>query len=422
MNADREYAKKFLSIQQVAHVWGLKGWARVKNNADIVKNIKLEGSFSIVAAKTLLENLEDFFNRDILSQEGARVLREEGKQKILECMADSFPLSNVSNAGILAMIKLDKPFVILSGCIGHTVSIVLCKDQLVVCNRGSGRTKNAVEIFSLPTAKVTEEMIGKFKTIYPDMISFNKMISDLKLPSLGGYNHKDQKAGNCTWASIKAALGFLFRFYTNEDIGKKIYKQFTLFSRINEFLNYFYTSPTIEEDILEKVREKAKGKQELGLFKIEICEKYGVDVLEFDEFTREFGGKVTSASAPKLFKKAIRLDKPDFLQVLKDLGGDINESGDSDTTPLAEAIIFNKKIVHSLIKLGADVNKEYSLFKQVPLTQAIFQNDLATVKFLIKSGANVNKKDYDKITPLSYAIREGNPEIVNLLKQSGAIE
>lgn len=57
-----------------------------------------------------------------------------------------------------------------------------------------------------------------------------------------------------------------------------------------------------------------------------------------------------------------------------------------------------------------------------PLIEAIKKKDVAIIKLLIKSGANLDKPDSQRITPLRTAMEIDNKEIVKLLQELGAKE
>lgn len=269
--ADIEYAKEFINRKLIAHLWGIKGRSKLKNKSGKEINFKLAGFSTTAIIKKLSENVQFFFNSNRSAKfplsEQAKQIIQECIDKASQCINKASPLSTESNSAIVAKIKQNKPHVILGGSSKHAISIVLCKDKLVVCNRGRGRRANAAEIYSLPAAEVTEEMIKKFKVSYRDPKAFNQMISALNLRYLGGFNQKNQKMGNCTWASAKAAFGVLCRFYSDDEIGKKIYKNFTSFSREKELIYYLFSSPSPDRNLLRKIKKKLETKKELLLSK-----------------------------------------------------------------------------------------------------------------------------------------------------------
>ena len=56
------------------------------------------------------------------------------------------------------------------------------------------------------------------------------------------------------------------------------------------------------------------------------------------------------------------------------------------------------------------------------LIDAIVKNDVAEVKRLLETGADVNAKDENGWTPLHLAARKGYTGIVKLLRKHGGIE
>ena len=54
------------------------------------------------------------------------------------------------------------------------------------------------------------------------------------------------------------------------------------------------------------------------------------------------------------------------------------------------------------------------------LIEAVIQNDLYTVEQLLKQGATINGKDAFNTSPLEYAVRSANVEMIQYLIQAGA--
>lgn len=74
--------------------------------------------------------------------------------------------------------------------------------------------------------------------------------------------------------------------------------------------------------------------------------------------------------------------------------------------------------IYNALLAGADIN---SIYKGVlPLERAIFANSPGTVKYLIKCGADVNKRDGHNLTPLIIATHKQNIEIIDILLENGA--
>jgi ankyrin repeat protein/L-ascorbate metabolism protein UlaG (beta-lactamase superfamily) len=77
-----------------------------------------------------------------------------------------------------------------------------------------------------------------------------------------------------------------------------------------------------------------------------------------------------------------------------------------------------KDIVKYLIKKGADVNKR-NLFGSTPLHYAAWASDLESFTVLLKAGANINAENNEGQTPLQFACMGGNIDIMNLCISEG---
>ena len=113
--------------------------------------------------------------------------------------------------------------------------------------------------------------------------------------------------------------------------------------------------------------------------------------------------------------------KINSISTLIKLGADVNEENKNSETPLIKTLHTNdineiKKIIHLLIESGADVNKTDSI-KVSPLSILIklHYNKKKFVKemlnFLVKNGANPNQQDKDKMAALHYAVKYGNDNL-----------
>lgn len=81
----------------------------------------------------------------------------------------------------------------------------------------------------------------------------------------------------------------------------------------------------------------------------------------------------------------------------------------------------DKAMTELLLRSGADVNdKNYS--NEVPLHYAALEGHKEIVQLLIDHKAEVNVKNDADATPLAAAVSAGRPDIVALLKQAGAKE
>ena len=71
-----------------------------------------------------------------------------------------------------------------------------------------------------------------------------------------------------------------------------------------------------------------------------------------------------------------------------------------------------------LVKFGCDVN-EVDIYGRTPAYWAIQENNLECLKILYENGANFEIRSYKNSTLLSYAVGEGNIEIVKYLLEVG---
>lgn len=85
---------------------------------------------------------------------------------------------------------------------------------------------------------------------------------------------------------------------------------------------------------------------------------------------------------------------------------------DGQTTALGVELAISGE----LMTMGGAIAVSY----ENPLVQAATEDDLESVRQLIKEGADVNAKEEDKMTALHAAVENGNVEIVRELLQAGA--
>ncbi|MAF77995.1 MAG: hypothetical protein CME60_07515 [Halobacteriovoraceae bacterium] len=93
----------------------------------------------------------------------------------------------------------------------------------------------------------------------------------------------------------------------------------------------------------------------------------------------------------------------------------INERDDQGHTPLYDAIKTGElPMVKACVELGARIN--YYLEGKSYLTFAVLGGHLDIAKYFKDLGINIQKKDYKGLSPLDYAMRKRNKELVMLLK------
>lgn len=88
-----------------------------------------------------------------------------------------------------------------------------------------------------------------------------------------------------------------------------------------------------------------------------------------------------------------------------------------------EALIESARKMHlrgiyNALIAGADINNLDKGFSALHI--AIYVNSPETVKYIIKCGADVNIKDRHNFTPILYASKVGNIEIIDMLLENGA--
>lgn len=91
----------------------------------------------------------------------------------------------------------------------------------------------------------------------------------------------------------------------------------------------------------------------------------------------------------------------------------------------AQAASFrDPKLVMKLLELGANPNYEVSDMRFTPLMYAVVSETAALpmTKALIERGADLNVKSAEGATALDFALRQGDPAVVELLRKAGAVE
>lgn len=151
--------------------------------------------------------------------------------------------------------------------------------------------------------------------------------------------------------------------------------------------------------------------------------------------------------APGIMELATSVNSIDSVRILLNNGVDPNAKKDGVYTPLCSAIRDDRAdIVSLLLANGADPNvpaSEYPCFKCVThhrahflpqvieaggdpneprgiIEKAVLHNNQDALIFLLDHGVNVNTKSAEGHTPLTTAIREDRPEMVDLLLARGA--
>ncbi len=102
------------------------------------------------------------------------------------------------------------------------------------------------------------------------------------------------------------------------------------------------------------------------------------------------------------------------MKLLIDAGAEVDARNDRNSTPLHWAVSDGAK-VRQLLENGADINAKTER-QRTPLSlAAAMLFDIAPLKLLLDKGANPNIASIDGQTPLMYAARAGNLEVMELL-------
>lgn len=230
---------------------------------------KLEGMPSLIPSiRTLNETVELFFDSPKFKEISLKHLIPKSVPiDLKKSLNNAFPLKKNYDE-ILSNIKSENgnsiPFVSMGGSEDHAIAIVTHNNQLVVCNRGDGRDKtlHSNTYFDIPSSDITKSMIEELTKTHTKTEDFLEFIKELNLPCHGGFSQKNQKVGNCTWASAKAAFGVLCRMYLDPIIGKEIYKAYTDFVRELYVDEYKKNSRNPDNQLIAKINEKKQRREE----------------------------------------------------------------------------------------------------------------------------------------------------------------
>lgn len=125
---------------------------------------------------------------------------------------------------------------------------------------------------------------------------------------------------------------------------------------------------------------------------------------------------LTPTNSPAYSASAKTVLKPETAQLFRELG--VTE--DTDTTmSITRTGALNIASIRKLLKQGAEVNGK-NRHGFTPLMVTMEAEDKEAAELLIKQGADVNFKGRFGATPLIVAAEEGVPVIVRLLLENGA--
>jgi ankyrin repeat protein len=137
----------------------------------------------------------------------------------------------------------------------------------------------------------------------------------------------------------------------------------------------------------------------------------------------------TRSGYTALYAAAARPGNADLVGLLLEKGADPNArvqitepAADLFTPLLVAALHGDAKTVQLLLDRGADANVQGGAFGRTALLGAATAASADAVQLLLASGADVNAKDHLGNTPLQWAKRRGETDVVKVLEKAGATE
>ena len=255
--ADIGYAQELLLRRQLAHVWNIGGTSELTLKERGKQQFTLEGFSQIYLFPSFLQHVDSFFKSKISDIQTLKPHFETLRQ----ALTTSLPNSRQMLTHIVTGICSKKPCVIFGGTYGHAMSMVvnLRHNLLLIGNRDEKATRSpGIQVYRLPDAAVTGEMINKLQTLYINIEDFEQMIDKLNLAHIAKIQLPTQEVGNC--ARIAQELAFLMLTscelwdqMNGQEIAISIYNKFLAHSCDEELKRYLQNSRNIDRSLLRKI-------------------------------------------------------------------------------------------------------------------------------------------------------------------------
>jgi len=233
--------KTFLAYKRISHFFHIEG--KLDYNGKTI--IELEGSLPQAMLRFILESLEDFesldeFENFQITKENFQVL----KNAIRESFTHSYDeiLKNIQNKELTF---------IQTGWETHTICLCFFGEYMAVCNRGEGTRKkeDTIKVFKIEPKKMILQTVKKFKMknfrdgrkyFYEELPAelgpWGIQLQDSLCKEFETIGLSEQKSGNCSLASPKAAIRFAWAMLIeNLEQAKKESKVFTDYAALRSF-------------------------------------------------------------------------------------------------------------------------------------------------------------------------------------------
>lgn len=239
---------------QLAHAWHLKGTTSLinKDSGQVVLSTSLEGARVPGQFHQMCKDLKLF--AETYPELNSPLFKALGE-------AVNFSSTVKTNEEIFNRIEMGLPTFVSTGYKNHEVTLLIWKDQLVICNRG-GASRHPLEIFHIDPKSLNLELIKTigeeskkfdseaYKKLFfeelPVQLSFSQTPLDSRLQNATLLS--EQEVGNCTWLSPMTAI------YAMLLIGGTNEKSAALSSQINSQVELYRTWLRFEQiSTLERI-------------------------------------------------------------------------------------------------------------------------------------------------------------------------